>query len=101
MLILVFFCGKVSFAQVSNTATNDLGPTEQISFEKKIEGTYEIIILDPKIQEIFTYDFLKIIEEKREEDRDVIYDVSQYTRFLIYSRSKINSPEFIKNKTSK
>lgn len=90
-----------SLAIFSQNNTTDLKNPPDLSLEQKLEGTYQIIIMDPKRQEVFTTDFLKIIEEKRENNRDVIYDYSPYTRFLIYSRSKINSPEFIKSKTNK
>lgn len=95
-IVFVFFANFI-FSQSTTTAQDN----PNLTFEKKIEGTYEIIILDPKITEVFTNDFMKIIEEKREDNKDVTYDVSRYTRFLIYSRARINSPGFIKNKTNK
>lgn len=95
-ILFIFF---INFGFSQNVTNKEEKPS--LTFEQRLEGTYEIIIMDPKKQEVFTTDFLKIIEEKREENRDVVYDVSPYTRFLIYSRAKINSPGFIKNKTNK
>jgi hypothetical protein len=48
--------------------------------------------------EVFTTETLKEIEARRGEHQDVVYQVSQYTTIRIYSRSKINSPGFKKNK---
>lgn len=95
-ILFVLFANLV-FSQNNN----DKKEKSQLSLEQRLEGTYEIIIMDPKKQDVFTTDFLNIIEEKREENIDVVYDYSRYTRFVIYSKAKISSPGFIRNKTSK
>jgi hypothetical protein len=72
---------------------------KEVSLEERLEGTYEIIPnKTTKIVEVFTTETLKEIEARRGEHQDVVYEVSQYTTIRIYSRSKINSPGFKKNK---
>jgi hypothetical protein len=62
-------------------------------------GTFQFISREGQPQEIFTSDVLKLIEEKREEDKEVVIVLSENTRVRILSRKTISSPNFepIKN----
>jgi hypothetical protein len=64
-----------------------------ISEEQCLEGTYEIISKG-KTQEVFTTDILKEIEKRRDDAKEVLYDVSEYTTIRIFPRSIIKSPAY-------
>lgn len=93
LCISVFLIGKEVISQ-TNTNSTELNTSKKLSLEEEMEGTYEIIITNSKIKEAFTIDILNTIEAKREQNRDIMYVVSEYTSIRIFSRDKINSPEF-------
>lgn len=85
---------NISYAQSPVNSEKKKEIPKELSLEEKMEGTYQIIITDSKITEAFTTDLLPIIESKRHDTEDVYYEISKYTTIRIYSRAKINSPEF-------
>lgn len=85
---------NISYAQNPVNSEKKKEIPKELSLEEKMEGTYEIIPSNNKLQEAFTTEILKEIEAKREEHQDVIYNPSKNTSIRIYSRSKINSPQF-------
>lgn len=95
--LTLMFTLNIAYSQVKANPVNKLNPAKEVSLEEKLEGTYQIISNDNKIVEVFSIDLLKIIEAKREDNRDVTYQASQNTSVIIFSREKINSKEF-KNK---
>lgn len=94
LVVFIFLIGKQTIAQVSNNSSNELNSSKKLSLEEEMEGTYEIIITNSKIKDAFTIDILSTIEAKREQNLDIMYVVSEYTSIRIFSRDKINSPEF-------
>lgn len=92
-LALIFFANFLS-SQTSHPPQSNSVTIKEPTLEEKMEGTYQIIITDNKIAEAFTTDILPIIESKRQDTEDVYYEISKYTTIRIYSRAKINSPEF-------
>ena len=89
----------MAYSQININSGNEIDVTKKLSLEEELEGTYQMIANNSKVVEAFTTDLLKIIESKREDNRDVTYQVSQNTSVIIFSREKINSKEF-KNKKS-
>lgn len=90
------FLFNIIYSQTTVSNENRLSIPREVSLEERLEGTYEVIITNSKITEAFTTDLLNVIETKREESRDVVYVLSPYTSIRIFSRQKINSPEFKK-----
>lgn len=62
-------------------------------------GTFQFIIKKGQAQELFTTDVLLLIEEKREENREVMLTLSENTKVRILSKRDISSAGFepIKN----
>lgn len=90
----MLFCAGVSYSQTTTSPSAQTSIPKEISLEERLQGTYEIIRENYKVQEVFTTEMLKTIEAKRLEHQDVVYKYSDYTTIRIYSRSKINSPDF-------
>ena len=95
--LMLMFTLNIAHSQINTNSGNEIDVTKKLSLEEELEGTYEVIITNSKIKEAFTTDLLNTIEAKREENRDIMYVMSQYTSIRIFSREKINSLEF-KNK---
>lgn len=57
-------------------------------------GTFQFISDRNHPREIFTTDILKLIEEKRKDNDEVILTLSKYTKVKILSRKEISSPGF-------
>jgi hypothetical protein len=86
-----FFNAFIFFA-----CTNIMSQTENraIVLSDTLEGTYEIIPDDEKLQEIFTTDILFEIEKNRH-DTDVVYiRAGKQTTIKILPKSVIYSEEF-------
>ncbi|MGZ3898985.1 MAG: hypothetical protein ACXVNO_07330 [Bacteroidia bacterium] len=91
-------CLSISFSQTNTAKESLLNIPKEVSLEEKLAGTYEVIPNNFKVTEVFTTEMLQTIEAKREEHQDVVYKYSEYTTLRIYSRSKINSPDFKRKK---
>lgn len=62
--------------------------------QKAQPGTYQFIASNPANQEAFTNDILFTIERLREQDREVIFDLTENTKVRILPRSVIDRPDF-------
>ncbi|MGZ3904673.1 MAG: hypothetical protein ACXVC6_13310, partial [Bacteroidia bacterium] len=76
LLFLIF--SATGLAQQNNNSQKQLT-------EKDMAGTYEIIPKG-KIEEIFTTDIFQQIEKRRDDTKEVMYDVSPYTTIRILPR---------------
>jgi len=88
------FTLNIAYSQINNNSVNELNPEKKRSLEEEMEGTYQFVVNDSKIIEVFTIDILKVIEAKREDNRDVTFWAGKYTSIIVFSRAKINSQEF-------
>jgi len=95
IFILMFLFGfNIAFSQTTTNSENELNSSKKLSLEEEMEGTYQIVVNDSKITEVFTTDIFKVIESKREDNRDVTFWAGKYTSIIVFSREKINSQEF-------
>jgi len=72
----------ISFSQVENS-------------QKAKAGTYQIIIHTNKVEYAFTDEFLIYIEDKRDEEEDIMINLTMYVDLFIPSRKTINSKDFM------
>ena len=64
------------------------------SQSKTNPGTFQLMTTNIKVQEVFTTDLLKTIEENRKENDTNIIKVGKYTWVKILSRETIQDPSF-------
>ena len=81
-LFLTVFC--VLFLAPFKSIAQDQCPPEQ----RAAEGTYEFVYLT-KIQEVFTADILCEIESRREINKTIDWQISEYTVVTIFSKKKL------------
>ena len=75
-----------------NTNLNDSISYEDLS--KKLEGTYQIEMIDTRSLPSFPAELLLIIEDKRDDNNIVYHKVSDVMRVKILPRSIINAKNF-------
>ena len=89
---------NLCFLFLSFTGSAQLNtPSQKTLTEQDMAGTYEIIPKN-KIEEVFTTEIFQEIEKRRDDTKEVMYDVSPLTTIKILPRSVINSPSFVKPK---
>lgn len=91
---MFMFTLNIAHSQTTNNSEIELNSSKKLSLEEEMEGTYQIVANDSKITEVFTTDIFKVIESKREDNRDVTFWAGKYTSIIVFSREKINSQEF-------
>lgn len=101
---VVMFISQTCFAQNSTIVDKQVGntsstvlPNDTSINEAYMEGTYEIIS-QSKVIELFTTETLKEIEKRRDDTKEILYELSQFTTIKIYPRSVINAPGFVRKK---
>ena len=62
----------------------------------KMEGTYQLQIINSRKEVIFPINLLDAIEEKRSENDTVLFEVNDIARFIILPKKIINNPGFKK-----
>lgn len=92
--LMFMFTLNIAHSQTTNNSEIELNSSKKLSLEEEMEGTYQIVANDSKITEVFTTDIFKVIESKREDNRDVTFWAGKYTSIIVFSREKINSQEF-------
>jgi len=86
--------GQANTSNLSKTTTSVNVLQQEKSLEERLEGTYQIIRDNSKIVEAFTIELLNEIEKRRDDNKEVYYEVSKKTTVKILPRSVINSPDF-------
>ena len=93
--ITVMFLISINMkSQVNTDSLIKSNSVKKISLDEELDGTYQFVVNDSKITEVFTTDIFKVIESKREDNRDVTFWAGKYTSIIVFSREKINSQEF-------
>lgn len=79
--LLVIFTITLSFGSFSQS--------------KAVEGTFQLMTTNQKVNEVFTTDIYSIIESNREINDVAIVKIGEYTWLRILSLNTINSPNFV------
>ena len=92
LLSLLFFVvfSFSSFAQ----GYVDYNVENKEGLSKAEPGTYQIIIILPKGEPVFTTEILYFIEKNRLQDKDQVISLSPNVDLYIPSKAKIESPDF-------
>ena len=94
LLAAAFFCFCLSpLVAQEPSGSGDPSKTTSVTTptEQEMEGTYEIIRTNNKYEQVFTTELLAEIEKRRDDVKEVLYEVSPYVTIRIFPRSVINS----------
>lgn len=99
-ILFLFFCvqSKFLFAQ-QNLSKEKVEALNELS--KKIEGTYQVQIINSRELAAFELQLMEIIENKREENDTIYYPVKPNIRVMILPKKVIENPEFKKIEMTK
>lgn len=59
------------------------------------EGTFQFVVLKPKVDPAFTSEILYFIERERDDKHDRVIQISEFVELYIPSRKTISSKDFV------
>jgi|APGre2960657404_1045060.scaffolds.fasta_scaffold197507_2 hypothetical protein len=92
---------SVSYSQFSYKEKVDYHIEITEGMPKAQEGTFQFVILQPKVEPAFETDILFFIERERKENEDVTISISEFVDLYIPSRSTVSSNNFVPLETYK